>query len=91
MKTRIAIIRVAREYIDIIWSSLLFISLIQGRKIKLRVLHCSGTIKKIEMKAKGLLINWINQVLKSSELTMQIRVQLLEQSEKDIIELEKIE
>ena len=42
---------------------------IQAKKVKLRVLHCSGTIKKIEIKARELLINWLNYTLKEKAIT----------------------
>jgi len=91
MRSRIAIIRVAREYIDIILTSVVLITSYQGRRIKLRVLHCSGTIKKIELKAKALLINWINRILKDPSLSLQVRAEFLDQSNKDMKELEKLE
>jgi len=90
-KTRIAIIRVAREYIDIIWTSITLMTSFLNRKTKFRILHCSGTIKKIEIKAKEIMINWLNEILKDSNLKKEIQLELTEQNEKEIKELEKIE
>lgn len=60
----LAIIRVAREYILLLANSLTCITNINGKKVRLRQLHCSGTIKKSEVKARMLLSLWLNNVLK---------------------------
>jgi len=59
-----AIIRVARDYISILANSLTFITQVKNRGVKIRQLHCSGTIKKMEVKAIVLLNIWLNNALK---------------------------
>ncbi len=59
-----AIIRTARDYISILANSLTFITQVKNRSVKIRQLHCSGTIKKMEVKAIALLNIWLNNALK---------------------------
>jgi len=61
---RIAIIRVARDYISILANSITFVTQVKSKSVKLRQLHCSGTIKKMEIKAVVLLNVWLNNALK---------------------------
>ena len=37
----------------------LLINKIEGKEVKLRILHISGTIKKLEERAKEMLSNWL--------------------------------
>ena len=55
--TRIGIVRVARDHINILWTSMIFITRIirtTGNEIalKFRILDCKATLKKIEMSLK---------------------------------------
>lgn len=89
--TRLCIIRVAREYIDILSTSIVFVTSIGGRKAKIRQLHCSGTIKKIEIKARDLLISWLNSALKKESVTKTIEEELRQIVEKELNILEKMD
>jgi ribonuclease P/MRP protein subunit POP5 len=66
--TRLAILRVPRDHLNILMSTLALVTSIQGHLIKFRVLHCSGTIKKAERSTAVMLKNWVNQKIKSLEL-----------------------
>jgi len=61
---RIAIIRVARDYISMLANSITFVTQVKSKSVKLRQLRCSGTIKKMEIKAVVLLNVWLNNALK---------------------------
>ena len=58
------ILRVARDNKNIIWTTLLFMNSFMGVPIKIRILGCSGTIKKCEIKARKLLTKWVHKILK---------------------------
>lgn len=58
--TNLVIIRVGRENCKMLETVLLLINKIDGKDVKLRILHISGTIKKLEEKAKEMLSNWIS-------------------------------
>ncbi|CAD8177746.1 unnamed protein product [Paramecium pentaurelia] len=62
--SRLFILRVARDYKNIIWSTLIFMNMFKGVPIKIRILGCSGTIKKCEIKARRLLTKWVHKILK---------------------------
>jgi len=47
--------------------------------------------KKLRSKQKEIMINWLNEILKDSNLKKEIQLELTEQNEKEIKELEKIE
>lgn len=44
--TRLFILRMARDHLDIVWNSINFFKLLGEYRVKIRVLHSSGTIKK---------------------------------------------
>ncbi|CAK95019.1 unnamed protein product (macronuclear) [Paramecium tetraurelia] len=62
--SRLFILRVNREYKNIIWSTLLFMNMFRGVPIKIRTLSCSGTINKCEIRARRLLTKWVHKILK---------------------------
>ncbi|CAD8090044.1 unnamed protein product [Paramecium sonneborni] len=74
--SRLFILRVARDYKNIIWSTLLFMTMFRQIPIKIRILGCSGTIKKCELKARKLLTKWVHKVLKC-DLPNQLRTVLI--------------
>lgn len=88
---KIAMIRVAREYITILANSLTFVTAIKGKPVKLRQLHCSGTIKKCEIKARVLLNTWLNKTLKTIVMSKSEEEQLKEIMQKEIQILAEIE
>lgn len=47
--TKLAILRVGRDHIQMLSTSVTFITNINSKKLKVRQLFCSGTIKKIEL------------------------------------------
>lgn len=91
MVSRIAILRVAREYIDILTNSVFFITQISGYKVRIRQLHVSGTIKKIEIQARNKLNLWLNSVLQKSAITKQIEQELSQLIEQENEILSKME
>lgn len=87
----LALIRVAREYITLLATSLTFITNIKGKKVKLRQLHCSGTIKKSEVKARMLLSLWLNNVLKKVATNKSEEQELKKSIEKEFETLAAME
>lgn len=83
--------RVAREYIDLLLSSLPFIQAIQKQRLTIKTLHCSGTIKKIERKARDLLIFWCNKVIKAQKMNLETQQKFLKEVEGSLEDLKDIE
>ncbi|KDN52446.1 hypothetical protein K437DRAFT_261375 [Tilletiaria anomala UBC 951] len=50
-KTGMAIIRCAREAARTVWAAITMINELEGRRVRIAVVHCSGTIKKTQMRA----------------------------------------
>ena len=86
-----AIVRVSRDYIDILRTTLVFITNLNGRKVKINQFHCSGTIKKIEIKARNLLIMWLNSMLKKESVTASIEKELNFLVNKELEAISKLE
>ena len=63
--TNLVIIRVSREYLNIIQTVLFMITNIDSKDVRLKILHVSGTIKKIEERAKQIISFWINNFEKN--------------------------
>ena len=59
--TNLVIIRVGRDELKLLHSILTLLCEIDNKKIKARIIHISGTIKKIEEKAKDVISFWLNQ------------------------------
>ena len=89
--TKLAIIRIARDYINIVTNSLIFVTHIGGEKCKLRQLHVSGTPKKIEIKARYILSMWLNSILKKDFITKTIENELNELVQKEMVTLQNLE
>lgn len=89
--TRCFIVRIAREYKDIIWNSLIFIDSFLNKKVKIKILHCAGTIKKLEIMAKRYLTCWVHKILKNSEVINSVRENLINKYDKAKIDIEKLE
>ncbi|CAD6888639.1 unnamed protein product [Tilletia controversa] len=49
-----AIIRSARESLKYVWAAVTLIAESKGRRVRTRVIHVGGTIKKVQLKAMGL-------------------------------------
>lgn len=62
--SRIFILRVARDTKNWVWNSLIFINEFDHNPFQVRILGCSGTIKKCELKARRLLSRWVHKILK---------------------------
>lgn len=65
--------------------------MINGKRVKVRQLHCSGTIKKIEIKARMLLNLWLNNVLKKLISTPTEEQEIKKTIEKEFETLAKME
>lgn len=50
-RTSTGIIRVARDHVRLVWAALSYINEIEGKKVVIRVVRISGTIKKCEQAA----------------------------------------
>lgn len=59
--TNLVIIRIGRDELKLLHSILSLLSEIDNKTIKARIIHVSGTIKKIEEKAKEVISFWLNQ------------------------------
>jgi ribonuclease P/MRP protein subunit POP5 len=59
--TNLVIIRVGRNYLKILQTVLFIINQIDGKDVRMRIIHISGTIKKIEEKAKIVLSYWVEK------------------------------
>lgn len=57
--TNLMIVRVSREQLKMLQTVLFTISRIDCKDVRIRVIHVSGTIKKIEQHAKHILSKWI--------------------------------
>ncbi|KAK0560886.1 RNA-binding protein pop5 [Tilletia horrida] len=51
---RTAIIRCARESAKVVWAAVTLITEHRGRRVRPRVIHVGGTIKKVQLRAMGL-------------------------------------
>jgi RNase P/RNase MRP subunit POP5 len=56
--TNLMTVRVGKEYEKILLTVLTMMNEIEGDRVKMHVMAVSGTIKKIEIKAKKFLENW---------------------------------
>ncbi len=63
--SNLMIVRVSKEHLNLLWTTLSLINEIDGEKVKLHVIGVSGTIKKTEIKAKNLLEKWLINYEKS--------------------------
>ena len=59
--TNLVIIRISRESLKMLQTVLFFINEIEGKEVRFRIIHVSGTIKKIEEKAKLVLTFWVEK------------------------------
>jgi RNase P/RNase MRP subunit POP5 len=58
--TNLVIIRVGRDNLKLMWTTLGLLNEIEGENCRMQVIAVSGTIKKIEIKAKSILEKWLN-------------------------------
>jgi RNase P/RNase MRP subunit POP5 len=56
--TNLMTVRCGKEFVKILLTVLSLINEIEGDKVKMHIIAVSGTIKKIELKAKKFLENW---------------------------------
>lgn len=65
--SKIGIIRVAREHINLVWTSIIFLTKFEKKeyRLKIRILDCKATIKKIENSLKVKLKIWLNNFNKN--------------------------
>jgi len=59
--TGLAVLRIAREDLRTLWAAVSLISYIKARKARVQVLHCAGTIRKCEERAKRYLEDWMRE------------------------------
>lgn len=57
--TNLVIMRIGKEHLEILWTSLVLITNIEGYNLRFKVISVSGTIKKVETKATEYLQNWL--------------------------------
>lgn len=57
--TNLTIIRVGKDFINLLWTALILLNNIDGVKVRMHVIGVSGTIKKCELKAKSFLEKWL--------------------------------
>jgi RNase P/RNase MRP subunit POP5 len=57
--TNMVIMRIGKEYLEILWTSLALITSIEGSNLRFKIINVSGTIKKVEIKATEYLQNWL--------------------------------
>lgn len=62
------ILRVPRDHVTMLRTTLVMMKNMQGSLAKIRVLHCSGTIRKTEKVAVSMLKKWINRQIMSGQL-----------------------
>ena len=77
--TNMLMIRVSREFIKLIWTTLVLTNNFEGENVRFRVVNVSGTIKKCESYAKTLLQDW---VVKYEKLNKEIKEGTTEVNEK---------
>lgn len=70
--TKVFILRIARDQANMVWNSLTFMTEVDQRPFQVRVLGCSGTIKKCEIRVRRLLSKWVHRMLKQ-DLPPKIR------------------
>ena len=58
--TNLVIIRVGRDNLKLMWTALSLMNELEGETVRMQVIGVSGTIKKIELKAKEMLEKWLN-------------------------------
>lgn len=56
--TNLMILRISRDYVNLLWTILALMNELDGEKIRMHVIGVSGTIKKCEIKAKLFLERW---------------------------------
>lgn len=57
--TNLVIMRIGKEYLDILWTVLSLITNIEGYNLRFKIINVSGTIKKVEVHATEYLKNWL--------------------------------
>jgi RNase P/RNase MRP subunit POP5 len=57
--TNLVIMRIGKEYLDILWTVLNLITNIEGHNLRFKIINVSGTIKKVEVHATEYLKNWL--------------------------------
>lgn len=65
--TNLVIIRIGKEYLDILWTVLSLITNIEGYNLRFKIINVSGTIKKSEIHATEYLKNWLLNYEKTKE------------------------
>lgn len=94
--TRIGIVRVARDHINILWTSMIFITRITKNSgdeivLKFRILDNKATLKKIETSLKRKSRIWMCNTIKYFELDEETRKDLLGKQEKALEEIKELE
>ena len=84
--TGLAILRIARDDIRTLWAAVGLITHIKGRRGKLAVLHCSGTIRKCESNAVMHMESWMEAA--SHPLEVRRRRALTEEAIKSLREMQ---
>lgn len=59
--TGLVVVRIAREDLRTLWAAVSLITQIKSRKARIQVLHCAGTIRKCEERAKRYLGDWMRE------------------------------
>ncbi|CEM31380.1 unnamed protein product [Vitrella brassicaformis CCMP3155] len=57
--TGFGVIRCARTYYQLVWAALTLMTSIGGVRVAIQVIHCSGTIKRLQTEVIGSLRTWL--------------------------------
>ncbi|KAJ3108754.1 hypothetical protein HDU97_000154 [Phlyctochytrium planicorne] len=86
--TSVAIVRVARDHVKLLWAAISFVSQIKGRKCLLRVVHVGGTIKQVQKQAIEFDKQQLLDVMRENRMDENKVYTLIAKSKKDIEALE---
>ena len=75
--TNMLIIRVSREFIKLIWTTLVLTNNFEGDNVRFKIIDVSGTIKQCETYAKNLLQDWVVKYEKMNKEDNENKLQQL--------------
>jgi len=75
--TNMLIIRVSREFIKLIWTTLVLTNNFEGDNVRFKIIDVSGTIKQCETYAKNLLQDWVVKYEKMNKEANENKLQQL--------------
>ncbi len=72
--TNMLIIRIGREFLNLIWTTLALTNTFEGESVRFKVIDTSGTIKKCEIYTKNLLQDWVVKYEKTKKEDTQSKI-----------------